>query len=147
MPGWKQPIVIGRHAFGDQYRCQDMVIKNPGRVTLKYAPADGSPPNEVEVFNFTSSGGVSLAMYNTDESITGFAHACFQYALKKVMRTRMKKFFYEDVFRIRITRYICQQRIQFSNDTMVVLKISSKKSFNDNTNKTLIVTKSGMNID
>jgi NADP-dependent isocitrate dehydrogenase len=84
VPGWKQPIVIGRHAFGDQYRCQDMVIKNPGRVTLKYAPADGSPAQEVEVFNFKSSGGVSLAMYNTDESITGFAHACFQYALKKV---------------------------------------------------------------
>ncbi len=64
-----------------------MVIKHPGRVTLKYAPTDGSPPTEVEVFNFTSSGGVSLAMYNTDESITGFAHACFQYALKKVMKT------------------------------------------------------------
>ena len=63
-----------------------MVIKHPGRVTLKYAPADGAPPTEVEVFNFTNSGGVSLAMYNTDESITGFAHACFQYALKKVMR-------------------------------------------------------------
>jgi isocitrate dehydrogenase len=60
-----------------------MVIKHPGRVTLKYAPADGAPPTEVEVFNFTSSGGVSLAMYNTDESITGFAHSCFQYALKK----------------------------------------------------------------
>jgi isocitrate dehydrogenase len=83
VPGWKQPIIIGRHAFGDQYRCQDMVIKHPGRVTLKYAPADGAPPTEVEVFNFTSSGGVSLAMYNTDESITGFAHSCFQYALKK----------------------------------------------------------------
>ncbi|CAF3196721.1 unnamed protein product [Rotaria sp. Silwood2] len=83
VPGWKQPIIIGRHAFGDQYRCQDMVIKNPGRVTLKYAPADGSPATEVEVFNFTKSGGVSLAMYNTDESITGFAHSCFQYALKK----------------------------------------------------------------
>ncbi|CAF1449947.1 unnamed protein product [Rotaria sp. Silwood1] len=83
VPGWKQPIIIGRHAFGDQYRCQDMVIKNPGRVTLKYAPADGSPPTEVEVFNFTHSGGVTLAMYNTDESITGFAHSCFQYALNK----------------------------------------------------------------
>lgn len=86
VPGWKQPIVIGRHAFGDQYRCQDMVIKNPGRVTLKYSPADGSAVQEVEVFNFTKSGGVSLAMYNTDESIIGFGHSCFQYALKKVSR-------------------------------------------------------------
>lgn len=84
VPGWKQPIIIGRHAFGDQYRCQDMVIKNPGRVTLKYTPADGSPATEVEVYNFTDTGGVTLAMYNTDESITGFAHSCFQYALKKV---------------------------------------------------------------
>jgi isocitrate dehydrogenase len=63
-----------------------MVIKNPGRVTLKYVPADGSPETEVEVFNFKSSGGVTLAMYNTDESITGFAHSCFQYALKKVTK-------------------------------------------------------------
>lgn len=62
-----------------------MVIKNPGRITLTYTPADGSPATEVEVFNFTQSGGVTLAMYNTDESITGFAHSCFQYALQKVM--------------------------------------------------------------
>ena len=86
VPGWKEPIIIGRHAFGDQYRCQDMVIKNPGRVTLTYTPADGSPATEVEVFNFASTGGVTLAMYNTDESITGFAHSCFQFALKKVIR-------------------------------------------------------------
>jgi len=65
-----------------------MVIKGPGRVTLKYTPADGAPPNEVEVFNFTNTGGVTLAMYNTDESITGFAHACFQYALKKVRKNK-----------------------------------------------------------
>ena len=89
--GWKQPIIIGRHAFGDQYRCQDMVIQNPGLVTLKYTPADGSTPKEVEVFNFTKTGGVSLAMYNTDESIKGFAHSCFQYALKKVRKEDEKK--------------------------------------------------------
>ena len=86
VPGWKEPIIIGRHAFGDQYRCQDMVIKNPGRVTLTYTPADGSPATEVEVFNFSKSGGVTLAMYNTDESITGFAHSCFKYALEKVLK-------------------------------------------------------------
>lgn len=61
-----------------------MVIKKPGRVTLKYVPADGSPETEVEVFNFEKTGGVTLAMYNTDESITGFAHSCFKYALEKV---------------------------------------------------------------
>jgi isocitrate dehydrogenase len=64
-----------------------MVIKKPGSVTIKYTPADGSPETEVEVHNFTSSGGVTLAMYNTDESITGFAHSCFQYALEKVIKT------------------------------------------------------------
>lgn len=83
VPGWKEPIIIGRHAFGDQYRCQDMVVKNPGRITLKYTPADGSEATEVEVFNFKSTGGVTLAMYNTDESIKGFAHSCFQFALQK----------------------------------------------------------------
>jgi isocitrate dehydrogenase len=61
-----------------------MVIKNPGRVTLKYEPTDGSPATEVEVYNFTNTGGVALAMFNTDESIRGFAHSCFQYALEKV---------------------------------------------------------------
>ena len=86
VPGWKKPIIIGRHAFGDQYRCQDMVISKPGRITLTYTPADGSPATEVEVFNFINSSGVTLAMYNTDESIRGFAHSCFQYALKKVVR-------------------------------------------------------------
>ena len=83
VPGWKEPIVIGRHAFGDQYRCQDMVIKHPGRVTLKYAPADGSPAQEVEVFNFKSSGGVTLAMYNTDESITGFCSLVFSICIEE----------------------------------------------------------------
>lgn len=108
VPGWKEPIIIGRHAFGDQYRCQDMVIKNPGRVTLKYAPADGSPATEVEVFNFTSSGGVSLAMYNTDESITGFAHSCFQYALKKVMNT-------EQIIFIRILSFALELSVIYVN--------------------------------
>ena len=61
------------------------MVKNPGRVTLKYTPADGSEATEVEVFNFKSTGGVTLAMYNTDESITGFAHSCFQFALQKVV--------------------------------------------------------------
>jgi isocitrate dehydrogenase len=63
-----------------------MVIKNPGRITLTYTPADGSPATAVEVCNFIKSGGVTLAMYNTDESIIGFAHSCFQYALKKVIK-------------------------------------------------------------
>jgi hypothetical protein len=145
VPGWKQPIIIGRHAFGDQYRCQDMVIKNPGRITLKYEPADGSPATEVEVYNFTKSGGVTLAMYNTDESITGFAHSCFQYALQKVRKINER--FLRLVFLCRIIRYICQQKIPFLNDMMVGLKIFLKIFINENINKNLKKIKSGMNID
>jgi len=69
-----------------------MVIQKPGRITLTYTPQDGTPATEVEVFNFQNSGGVTLAMYNTDESITGFAHSCFQFALQKV-REKNKFFF------------------------------------------------------
>ncbi|XP_054158040.1 isocitrate dehydrogenase [NADP], mitochondrial-like [Oppia nitens] len=86
VPGWTRAIVIGRHAFGDQYRCQDMQIDAPGKVELIYTPSDGSEPKILEVFNFegeTASGGVALSMYNTVESITGFAYCCFEYALIK----------------------------------------------------------------
>jgi isocitrate dehydrogenase len=121
-----------------------MVIKNPGRVTLTYTPADGSQPTELEVFNFTSSGGVSLAMYNTDESITGFAHACFQYALKKVRSSVISCVFN---YMCRIIHYICQQKIQFLKNMMVVLKIFLKKFINENINKNLKKTKLGTNID
>jgi len=82
VPGWKKPIIIGRHAYGDQYKCQDMVVTKPGRLTLKFTPTDGAQPTELEVFNY-KAGGVGLAMFNTDESITGFAHSCFQYAIQK----------------------------------------------------------------
>ena len=80
VPGWTQPIVIGRHAFGDQYRATDILIPGKGRLTLRFQPADGSPPTEHEVFDFLGSG-VALGMYNLDDSIRGFARACFNYAL------------------------------------------------------------------
>ncbi|ODM95890.1 Isocitrate dehydrogenase [NADP], mitochondrial [Orchesella cincta] len=83
VPGWTQPIVIGRHAFGDQYKATDVVIDKPGNVQLIFTPADGSPPMVHEVFNFKETGGVIMGMYNTDESITGFAHSSFQIALQK----------------------------------------------------------------
>lgn len=79
--GWTNPIVIGRHAFGDQYRAKDMVITKPGTVSIVFKGADGSV-DTTEVFNF-KDGGVFLGMYNTDESITSFAHASFQVALQK----------------------------------------------------------------
>lgn len=80
VPGWKESIVIGRHAHGDQYKAIDMVVPGAGKVELVYTPADGGEKVVHEVFNFPG-GGVTMGMYNTDESIRGFAHACFHYAL------------------------------------------------------------------
>lgn len=82
VPGWEEPIVIGRHAFGDQYKATDMKIPGPGRLTMKYEPADGSDVQEWEVFDFPSSG-VAMGMYNLDDSIEGFARSCFNYALAR----------------------------------------------------------------
>jgi len=80
--GWTKPIIIGRHAYGDQYRATDFVVPKPGKVEVKYTPADGSDPVSYTVFDFKDGGGVSLSMYNTDKSITDFAHSSFQYALQ-----------------------------------------------------------------
>ncbi|KAI1173120.1 isocitrate dehydrogenase NADP-dependent [Nemania sp. FL0916] len=79
--GWKKPIIIGRHAFGDQYRAKDRVIPGPGKLTMVFTP-EGGQPEEIEVFQF-KNGGVAQTQYNTDESITGFAHASFKLALDK----------------------------------------------------------------
>ncbi|CEP10715.1 hypothetical protein [Parasitella parasitica] len=85
VPGWTNPIIVGRHAHGDQYRATDFVAPGPGKFEITYTPADGSEPKKFEVFNFDKSGGVGMAMYNTDESIEGFAHACFRVALERKM--------------------------------------------------------------
>ncbi|KAI8090700.1 isocitrate dehydrogenase [NADP] [Thamnidium elegans] len=85
VPGWVNPIIVGRHAFGDQYRATDFVAPGPGKLELIYTPADGSEVKKFEVYNFENSGGVGLAMYNTDESIDGFGHACFRVALERKM--------------------------------------------------------------
>ncbi len=81
VPGWKKPIVIGRHAFGDQYRASDMVVPGEGKLTLTYAPADGGTPVELDVYDFPG-GGVALAMYNLDSSIREFAQASLRYGLE-----------------------------------------------------------------
>ena len=85
VPGWTRPIVIGRHAFGDQYRATDFVVPGPGKLEISWTPAAGveAEPLKFTVFDFERSGGVALAMYNTDESIREFAHSSFQYALQK----------------------------------------------------------------
>jgi len=80
VPGWTKPIVIGRHAYGDQYRATDLVVPSAGKLTLTFQPKGGGAPIEREVFDFPG-GGVAMAMYNLDDSIRGFARACMNYAL------------------------------------------------------------------
>ena len=82
VPGWTEPIVIGRHAFGDQYRATDVKIPGPGKLKMVYEPADGGEPVEYEVHDFPESG-VAMSMYNHDESIRGFARACMNYGLMR----------------------------------------------------------------
>jgi isocitrate dehydrogenase len=82
VPGWTKPIVVGRHAFGDQYRATDVKIPGKGSLTLTFTPADGSQPMEMQVFEFPSPG-VAMAMYNLDDSIRDFARASFRYGLAR----------------------------------------------------------------
>ena len=82
VPGWTKPIVIGRHAHGDQYRASDFRVPGPGTVTISWTPDDGGEPIEMQVAKFTG-GGVALGMYNFDDSIRDFARACLNYGLKR----------------------------------------------------------------
>jgi len=82
VPGWTRPIVIGRHAFGDQYRATDFRVPGAGKLTINFQPDDGGAPISHEVFHFHGAG-IAMGMYNLDESIEGFAHACFIYALQR----------------------------------------------------------------
>jgi isocitrate dehydrogenase len=82
VPGWTAPIVIGRHAFGDQYRATDFVVPGAGKLTMTFTPKGGGKPMHYDVFDFPG-GGVALSMYNLDESIIGFARACLNYGLSR----------------------------------------------------------------
>lgn len=106
VPGWTNPIIIGRHAFGDQYKATDAVIKEEGTFKMSFYPKNGGKPQEFEVYKFKGPG-VMMGMYNTDESIISFAHACFQYALQRkyplylsTKNTIMKKYDgrFKDIF-------------------------------------------------
>ncbi len=82
VPGWKKPICIGRHAFGDQYRATDFLTKGKGKLTITFTPEDGGEVQSYDVYDFEGDG-LAMAMYNTDESIIGFAKACMNQALDK----------------------------------------------------------------
>jgi isocitrate dehydrogenase len=82
VPGWTQPIVVGRHAYGDQYRATDFLVPGKGKLTIRFDPEDGGAPIEHEVFDFPSSG-IAMSMYNLDDSIRGFAQSCLNYGLQR----------------------------------------------------------------
>jgi isocitrate dehydrogenase len=82
VPGWTKPIIVGRHAFGDQYKATDFVVPGPGTLTMTFTPKDGGKVIEHKVFDFTG-GGVAMGMYNLDDSIQGFARSCFVYGLNR----------------------------------------------------------------
>jgi isocitrate dehydrogenase len=82
VPGWTKPIIIGRHAFGDQYRATDLVVPGEGKLTLTFTPKDGSEATELDVYDFPG-GGVAMAMYNLDDSIRDFARASMRYGLDR----------------------------------------------------------------
>ena len=103
---WTSPIIVGRHAFGDQYRATDMVIKGKGKLTMTFTPEGGGAPVTHEIYNYKGNG-VAMGMYNTEESIRGFAHSCFNVALNKkwplylsTKNTILKKYdgFFKDIF-------------------------------------------------
>ncbi|WP_028852209.1 NADP-dependent isocitrate dehydrogenase [Thermocrispum municipale] len=83
VPGWKKPIIIGRHAHGDQYKATDFKVPGPGTLTITYTPEDGSEPMEFEVAKYPEGGGVAIGMYNYRKSIEDFARASFNYALDR----------------------------------------------------------------
>ena len=83
VPGWTEPIVIGRHAFGDQYRAKDNVYKEAGTLEVVFTPKDGGKEQRIKVYDFNENGGVAQTQYNTDDSIRGFAHASFKFAVDR----------------------------------------------------------------
>ncbi len=82
VPTWTEPIVIGRHAYGDQYRATDVLIPEAGKLTMTFTPNAGGAPKTWEIMDFEAAG-IAMGMYNTDESIRGFAQSCFNYALQR----------------------------------------------------------------
>ncbi|MGH3317621.1 MAG: NADP-dependent isocitrate dehydrogenase [Nocardioidaceae bacterium] len=88
VPGWTKPIIIGRHAHGDQYKATDFVVPGPGKVSITYTPQDGSQPMEFDVADF-EGGGVAVGMYNYDDSIRDFARASFRYGLERQLPVYM----------------------------------------------------------
>ncbi|MFM2133379.1 MAG: hypothetical protein RL156_660 [Bacteroidota bacterium] len=143
VPNWTAPICIGRHAFGDQYRATDFVTKGAGTLKITYTPDDGSPAQEYEVYRFQGDG-VALAMYNTDESIRGFARACCNQALNKgwdlylsTKNTILKKYdgrfkdIFQEVFETEFTDRFTAKGITYEH-RLIDDMVASALKFNGN---------------
>ncbi|RLV96056.1 Isocitrate dehydrogenase NADP mitochondrial [Spathaspora sp. JA1] len=144
IPGWKEPIVIGRHAHGDQYKATDLVISEPGKLELTFTPANGGAPQTKTVYDYKSSG-VGLAMYNTDESIRGFAHSSFKMALAKGLplymstkNTILKKYdgrfkdIFQEIYEAEYAKQFEAKNLWYEHrliDDMVAQMIKSKGGF------------------
>lgn len=144
VPGWKEPIIIGRHAFGDQYRAKDMVIEGEGTLEMVFTPKGGKPQT-IKVFDFGSTGGVGMTMYNTVESIGGFAHASFKLALDKKLplymstkNTILKKYdgrfkdVFQDIYEKEYRKEFEEKGIWYEHrliDDMVAQMIKSEGGF------------------
>ncbi|SCU77790.1 LAMI_0A02344g1_1 [Lachancea mirantina] len=144
VPGWEKPIIIGRHAHGDQYKATDYVVPEAGKLELVYRPADGSRPKTMEVYDFKGPG-VALAMYNTDDSIRGFAHASFKLAISKKLNlflstknTILKKYdgrfkdIFQEVYEKKYRQQFEESGIYYEHrliDDMVAQMVKSKGGF------------------
>lgn len=144
VPGWKKPIIIGRHAHADQYKATDAIIPGAGKLELVYTPENGSKPTTLEVYDYKGAG-VALAMYNTDESIRGFAHSSFKLALNKKLNlflstknTILKKYdgrfkdIFQEIFEQDYEKNFEQTGITYEHrliDDMVAQMIKSKGGF------------------
>ena len=126
IPGWTDPIVVGRHAFGDQYKATDFLVPGPGKLTMKWVGEDGQEL-DFEVFDFPGSG-VAMGMYNLDASIRDFAHACFNYSLN------------------RAGRFTCRPRTPSSKPMTAGSRTSSRKFMTANTRRSSRLLASNISI-
>ncbi|KAH0566509.1 hypothetical protein GP486_000090 [Trichoglossum hirsutum] len=143
VPGWKKPIIIGRHAFGDQYRAKDIVV-GPGTLEMVFTPVGGEE-QRIKVYEFKNGGGIAQTMYNTDESITGFAHSAFKLALTKEMplymstkNTILKKYdgrfmdIFQDIYEKEYKKAFEEKKIWYEHrliDDMVAQMIKSSGGY------------------
>ncbi|KAI9207954.1 uncharacterized protein BJ171DRAFT_492222 [Polychytrium aggregatum] len=144
VPGWTQPITIGRHAFGDQYRATDFVVPGPGTVEITYTPKDGGAAQKYTLYEFKGPG-VALGMYNLDESIEGFARSCFEVALSKgqplylsTKNTILKKYdgrfkdIFQEIYEKHYAEKFAEKKIWYEHrliDDMVAQALKSSGGF------------------